>query len=31
MAMLGILLAFPTGKTVGLDGFLFKEKRKAGS
>jgi len=31
MAALGILLAFPTGKTVGLDGFLFRKKRKAGS
>ena len=30
MAALGILLAFPTGKIVGLDGLLFKKRRKAG-
>jgi thiosulfate dehydrogenase [quinone] large subunit len=29
MAALGILLAFPTGKILGLDGLLFKKRRKA--
>jgi thiosulfate dehydrogenase [quinone] large subunit len=28
MAALGILLAFPTGKIVGLDGLIFKKKNK---
>jgi thiosulfate dehydrogenase [quinone] large subunit len=30
MASLGILLAFPTGKIVGLDGLLFKRRKKVG-
>lgn len=30
MAALGILLAFPTGKIMGLDGLLFKRRGKAG-
>lgn len=30
MAALGILLAFPTGKIVGLDGLIFKNREKAG-
>ena len=28
MAALGTLLAFPTGKIVGLDGLIFKKRRK---
>ncbi len=28
MAALGILFAFPTGKIVGLDGLIFKKRRK---
>jgi thiosulfate dehydrogenase [quinone] large subunit len=28
MAALGTMLAFPTGKIVGLDGLIFKKRRK---
>jgi len=31
MAALGILLAFPTGKILGLDALLFKKRGKAGN